>query len=470
MRRKILVTVVAVLVVAGLGALGLNRLRQGRVAAQRNLQTAQVQRGTLVATVNTAGTVQAPSTVNLTFQVAGQVEEIRVKEGDRVKAGQVLAVLDSADLELQVANAEASLKISQARLEQARQAAPGDLAAAEASLASARANYEAAKAKAGLNDAQLTVARTALDKATIALQDAQAAYERVSWRPGASALPQAKTLQQATIDYEAAKANYDLQVANINDTAVKSAYAQLMSATANLAKLKAGSTSTELAIAEAQAQQAEIALQQAKNKLAQTRLVAPFDGTVTRLNLLVGQMVNAGAQVASLADLTALEVVADMSEVDVARIAVGQEVNVTLDALADRTFQGHVTRVALAGTAVQGVVNYPVAIRLDRPDPAIKPGMTANASIIVERRDNVLLVPSRAIRSQSGRRYVRVLYKGQTIDVPVQVGLTGDGGVEILPDPAAGETVREGDVLVLNVTTTQLRAVGAARPGMMMMR
>lgn len=459
MRRTIIVTVIAVLVVAGIGLFGLRRIQDARVAAQNNLQTTEVRRGSLVATVNTAGTIQAASAVNLVFKGSGQLKEIKVKEGDHVKAGQVLATLDTSDLELALASAEAALTIQKAKYEQTKGAAnPNDIAAAEANLASAKASYEAAKTKAGLNDAQLVVARNALEKAELALRDAQAAYDRVAWRPGASALPQAKTLQQATIDYETAKANYDLQVAAINDTAVKSAYAQYMSAAANLAKLKGGLSSQEAVIAEATLRQAQISAEQARKRLEDASLIAPFDGTITRLTLQVGQMVGASTQAGTLADLSALEVQADMSEVDVAKIRVGQEVDITIDALPDRTFKGHVTKVALAGVSTQGVVNYPITIRFDQVDPAIKPGMTANASIIIDRRDNVLLTSSRAIRTQGGRRYVRVLYQGQQIDVPVQVGMTGDAGIELL-----GDTVKEGDVLVLNTTTSVLRNM---TPGM----
>ncbi|HOG47014.1 MAG TPA: efflux RND transporter periplasmic adaptor subunit, partial [Anaerolineae bacterium] len=419
---KKVIAVVAVAVVAVAGFLGLRELRRARAEAATNWQTAQVHRGALTATINAAGAVQAASQVSLAFQTGGQLTEIRVSEGEQVQAGQVIAVLDTSDLELAVAQSEAALTIQQAKLEQTKGAAnPNDLAAAEAGLASAQAAYDAAKAKAGLNDAQLTVARAALDKATMALQDAQAAYDRVAWQPGIAAMPQSKALQQATIDYESAKANYDLQVAAINDTAVKSAYAQLVQAEAQLAKLKGGLSTQEAIIADAQVKQAHISLQQARNKLQAASLTAPFAGTVTRLALQVGQMVAAGTAVGSLADLGTLEIAVDMSEIDVARVQVGQEVDITLDALPGSAFKGHVSKVAASGTSTQGVVNYPVVIRFDEAGAAIKPGMTANASIVIERRDNVLLVPTRAVRTQGGQRVVQVLRERQVVDVPVQV-------------------------------------------------
>jgi HlyD family secretion protein len=461
MRKKTWLILLAVVAIAGVGFFGFTRLRANAGKGKAKVQTAEVTRGTLVATINTAGTIQAHSSVNLVFQASGMVKEIKVKEGDQVKANDEIAALDSNDTELAVQNAQTSLDVAKIRLDQTKAAAnPRDLATAEASLASAQASYDAAKAKVGLNDAQLTVARANLDKAEIALQNAQAAYDRISWKPGVAATNASTSLQQATIDYNSAKANYDLQVASINDTAVKSAYAQLVSAQANYGKLQEGASSQDVAISQASVSQAEIALQQAKNKRDATVLTAPFDGTVTRLTLQIGQMVGASSAAGAIADLNNLEIAADMSEVDVAKIKVGQEVDITLDALSGKSYKGHVLSVALAGTSTQGVVNFPVVIRLDKADPAIKPGMTASASIIIERRDNVLLVPGRAVRTQGQQKIVRVLFQGQEIDTNVQVGLTGDSGVEIM-----GDTLKEGDVVVIPSSTTSVSTNGALRTG-----
>jgi len=130
-------------------------------------------------------------------------------------------------------------------------------------------------------------------------------------------------------------------------------------------------------------------------------------------------------------------------------------VEIVRDALPGRTFQGQGSQVALAGTTTQGVVNYPVTIQFQEVDEAIRPGMTANATIVIERRENVLLVPHRAIRSQNGQRVVRVLRDGQGQEVVVQAGLTGEGQTEIL-----GDTLHEGAVLLLTSATTSLTGMG----------
>src|SRR5207248_8509000 len=127
----------------------------------------------IVGSVNGNGAIAAAQTVELAFQAAGTVKSVSVNAGDSVQAGQVLAELESSDLQLSLANAQSALNQQQARFDQIK-AGPAayDLEAAQASIDSAQATYEAAVRKAGVNPAQLQVAHAALDKAAIALQKA----------------------------------------------------------------------------------------------------------------------------------------------------------------------------------------------------------------------------------------------------------------------------------------------------------
>jgi len=459
MRKTIVITVVVVAVVAGLGLLGLQRL-QAAQASQTNLQTTQVRRGSLTATIGTAGTIQPTNSVNLSFQTSGTVKEIKVNEGDPVKAGQVLATLDAADMELQVAQAELNLSNAQLKLAAAKKGPTAEeIASAKASLASAEENLKALQAGPSAND--IEVARLKYEQAKDQLWSSQSQRDATCGKGGGAACDQANaSVASATMAVEIARIQYEQAQKGPTDKDLRAAEAQVAQARLNLSKLMSTPAAEDIQTAENAVKQAQISLDQAKLKLAPYTLTAPFDGTVARLSLQVGQMVNANAQVGLLSVPDSFDITADMSEVDVARVKVGQEVDVTLDALPDRTFKGHVTKVATVGTSTQGVVNYPVTIHLDQADPGIKPGMTANASIIVDRRDNVLLVPSRAIRTQGNQRLVRVLFQGQTIDVPVQVGLSGDNGTEVL-----GDTLKEGDEVVLNASASQAQR-GLGIPGM----
>jgi multidrug efflux pump subunit AcrA (membrane-fusion protein) len=121
----------------------------------------------------------------------------------------------------------------------------------------------------------------------------------------------------------------------------------------------------------------------------------------------------------------------------------------TFDALSGKEYTGEVSEISVIATSSQGVVNYPVTVRITDADDALRPGMTAAVSIIVDQHDDVLLVPTKAIRTVSGQRTVSVMYEGQQISVSVTVGLADGTNSEV-----TSEQLREGDTVVLFGTTT----------------
>jgi HlyD family secretion protein len=222
--------------------------------------------------------------------------------------------------------------------------------------------------------------------------------------------PEAVALQQATASYKAAKATYDaiangptvedLAVAQsqvdaaqaavgVVETGVASAQAAVAMAESDAAQaqarldlLKAGARPEDVAIAEAAVSQAQAALDAAKTSLAQAQLSAPFDGTVGALWRRAGEIVQPGQDVIALGDVGALHVeTTDLRETDVARLQVGQPVDVTFDALPNRVFKGTIARIAPMATTDKGSVNYTVTIDLDQLDPAMRWGMTAFINI-----------------------------------------------------------------------------------------
>jgi HlyD family secretion protein len=510
--KRILILVLIVGVVAALGVGAYMRFGASRTQAASDVSTATVQRGTLAATINAAGNVTAHQQADLSFAGGGgTVTAVNVNPGDRVQAGEVLAQLGTADLNLQLRNAQVNLKIAQDKLAQTQnpstsedianaraqvdsaQAAydklvagpdKADLAAAQSAVASAQASYDAAVKSAGTSNSQLESVAAAFEKARVALQQAQAAYDKVAWRADVAMTSQAQTLESATIDYDQAKANYEAQAATAGANAastVAGARSQLQQAQANLSKLKTQVTQADLAAAQAtltQAKnnlatllagpdantldiaqngvdQAQIALDQAQLSLQQAEIVAPFDGVVTQVNIKLGQNIGGGQAAIQIADLDHLEIIVNMSEVDINRIKVGQDAQITLDALPDTTLQGTVTQIAPAGVLSQGVVNYPVTVSITPPFDGVKTGMTASPNIVVEQRDNVLMVPNRAVRSQGRQRFVTVLFEGQQMQIPVQTGLSNDTMTEIVSG------LKEGDAVVISSTTTvQPRAGG----------
>lgn len=302
MRRILIGAGILLALVAVVVALNWTQITAGAQPAQIITDSIPVERGSIAATVNATGNVEANQQIDLNFDTPGRVAEVLVAEGDTVTAGQVLAKLDTKDLEFAVAQAQANLDAQQARLDQLKN--PGsaeEIAAAEAQLASAQANLErlqagtdvaAARAalesaqanlnqlyatrqseidaaqaqlesaqaalatlEAGPDSAQLVSATAELERARVNLQRAQAAYDLVRDRPDIGALPQSAELQTATIAYEVAKVNYDDVLAGASPEQLAQARSNVATAQANLDRVlsSASITSAEAQVTQAQA-------------------------------------------------------------------------------------------------------------------------------------------------------------------------------------------------------------------------
>lgn len=319
----------------------------------------------------------------LSFKIGGVVEEVLVEEGDEVQEGQLLVQLDSRDLEDAVAGAGAALVTAQAALSQV-EASPGDeeLTVAQAGVSAAQAQL--AKLRTGASQEEITATRGALETATVALQQAQAAYDEVSWLEEIMEMPQALALQQATVDYEIARAIYNRVVKGPSAEDIAIAQAEVDRARASLELLSAGARPEDVAVAEAQVVQAEVALSQAVSAVEEAGLRAPFAGTIGALLVREGEMLSPGVPVVVLGDVGEFKIeTTDLNEVDLYLVQVGQEVSVTFDALPERTMRGVVTRIAPMANLEQGGTNYTVTIELEEQDPDLRWGITAFVDIFV---------------------------------------------------------------------------------------
>lgn len=491
----------AVVVAVAIGA-GIYINANANSAGVAGPTTVPVTKGLLVATVAGSGSVAAEQSLNLAFQTNGTVTEVLVKEGDTVTPGRELARLDDRSLQLQVKTATSSLESAKARLAQAQKgnARPEDVAAAQAAVASAEANYakvargpsdaeqasaeaavrsaqaasDAATAAAGTTDSQLLASRAALEKANAALRQAQGNYDKVAWLPDIGARPEALALQSATIDYQQAKANYDLLLrtadpnsqSKIDSAAAQLAQAQanlarlaptaedlaaaqssIDQATANLAKLTGAATATDVQIQQAAVTQAEQSLQQAQLGLANATLLAPFGGVIAQVNVVPGSQANSATPALRLINRNPLHVDLRLTENDVAKVQVGQSVKLSVQSLGDWQGSGSVIYVAPAADNVNGVVTYVVRVSFPDSEPKVKVGMTADLSIEVARKEGVLLVPNAALLPKSTGRVVQVVddtaAKGQGAvrEVDVQAGLSDGTNTEILSGLSEGQQV-----------------------------
>ncbi len=229
------------------------------------------------------------------------------------------------------------------------------------------------------------------------------------------------------------------------------------------------------ALKEAQVSQSAAALQQAEIDLRYTKIISPVDGIVVSKEVEVGQTVAASFQTPTLfnvaEDLTKMQIEASVVEADIAKVEVGQTVEFSVDSFPDETFYGIVTQVRNNPITTSNVVTYEVIIEIDNRDLKLKPGMTANVEIITAQKENVLLVPNKALRfyitDENGetKRYkdkgLWVLKGGKPERVVISTGVSDDDFTEVSGKGLSEET----EVIVeSNNTDTKSRAVRMRMP------
>lgn len=456
--RKAVIVLLVLAVIGGAGYFGYREFEKRRAEASKpQYEAVTVRRGDISATVSATGAVLPEREVNLAFSAAGMVNEVNVRIGEAVKEGEVLAALDTTDLELAVRQAEVGLAQAQAQLQQLNEGPSAvDVAAAEAGLASAQQALISAQAAyqqtlKGPDADTLAASRAQVEQARVQLQQAQQAYDRVKDRPDVGMLPQSTQLQNATIALETAEAQYraaEKSVTNAQVAAaraqVTAAEAQIAQAQANLDRLNRGTSEGQKAVARAGVDQAMIALQQAQRRLEQTKLVAPWDGVVTAVTIVEGGQATPGQPAIRLSDTAQFHLDAQVDEVDIAGIKVGQPVQIEVDALPDEKLTGKVSRLSPSAVTTQtGGVTYNVRLDIDQTDAPLLSGMSATATIIATTRNDVLLVPNRAIQleRETGRTYVEKVVGEELQRVEVQLGLRDEQFSEVREGVAEGDTL-----------------------------
>ena len=235
----------------------------------------------------------------------------------------------------------------------------------------------------------------------------------------------------------------------------------------DLAQKEYDNAVAQLALQKATVQQAEAQLETAETELRYTRIISPIDGIVVSKEVEVGQTVAASFQTPTLfyvaEDLEKMQIEASVVEADIAKAAVGQKVEFTVDSFPDEIFEGVVTQVRNQAINTSNVVTYEVIIGVDNHHLKLKPGMTANVEIITADKQNVLTVPNKALRfyitddNGETKRYkdkgVWVLKKGQPERISVKIGISDDENTEIL----AGD-IKSGDEVIIEQTEINEKA------------
>jgi len=432
-------------------------LQRSAVTVQSSVETvrtSQVRNGSITISASGSGTLVAGQESQLTFSVSGTIAEVLVQVGDQVQQGQVLARLgDLDDLQAGVSTAEQNLISAQQSLETLKENAPARLANAHLAVTAAEKTLISAKAKVVTKDMARCDQET-IDAYFQKYAFAQQQLEKLQEAGGdasyylSTIVPQKKVVGQAYnaykycagyVDYEirASQASYNLAEAQL-----KQAQSTLDTLTAN-----GGIDPLELATAENTISSAQVALEQAKKKLAGTAITAPYDGTILSVAGQAGDTAETGAFI-TLADLARPQVEFSVDENDLEKLALGQKAHVTFDALPGSDFGGTVIRIypALVSSGGYQVVKGLIQLDLEVGAATLPKGLNGSVELIQATAEDVLLVPQQAVRDLGDGSYAVFVVgaDGNPKMRVVEVGLMDAASAEIKSGLAMGDVVTTG--------------------------
>ena len=355
MKKIIIALIILILIVLGAFFLFKNDSRNQRYVTQK------ADRGDIRSTVSATGTVNAVTTVLIGTQVSGTIKQLFVDFNSPVKKGQLLAQIDPASIEAQVAQASANLSLARANLEKSR----------------------------------------------VAVRDTLINFKRNKVLYGKDFISKS--------DLDTSETNY-------------------LSA---IAQVKAS---------EAQVAQAQAALNLAQTNFRNTQIISPVNGIVISRSVDVGQTVAASFQTPTLftiaQDLTKMQIDANIDEADIGRIKMNQPVSFTVDAYPEMIFQGNVSEIRNAPITVQNVVTYAVIVKVDNPGLKLKPGMTANVSIVIDDKKDILRIPNAALRVKITDKDLKkdspkgagvwILEKKEPKRIPLKLGISDNQFTEVV--------------------------------------
>ncbi|MBP8000477.1 MAG: efflux RND transporter periplasmic adaptor subunit [Chloroflexi bacterium] len=491
MRRTIVIIgIVIVLIVTGYFVI---RQQQATQAAQaiEVVRRAEIEVGTIQATVNATGAIEPEALISLNFGLAGTIQAVNVVRGQTVQVGDILATLNSEELALQVIQAENSLTIQMLTLQQRLNATPSEatLATAQADINAATANHQVAEANlaqaqagvlqaqaqrsqllAGATNAEIAAAEAEIAARTAEMETIQDSYDRIiEFGVGGTIEEQTRfqlfaaqeglrAAQSRLAVLQAGPRAADIQAA---DAAIASAEASVLAAEGNIAAAQANiaraeaayqrlldpPTTEEIAILEAQVESARTSLALAQLRLEESQIIAPMSGRVASVLINTGEQASPGAPAITLVNEGAYHITVNVDEIDIDQITLGQDVALTLDALPDLPVRGAISEIAPTSTsAIGGVVTYLVTINITEVEEGVqlRPGMSANASIITQVIENVLVVPNWAVRldRETGAAFVQVEDNtGAIAEITIETGLRNEQFSEVISGLSAGDTV-----------------------------
>ena len=370
---KIIVPIVVLLLIAAAVFASVKYSQRGVVT----VQTGKVMREDLASVVTASGEVKPRNYINIGAEYQGQLTDILVKEGDHVRKGQMLARIDEAQSEADVNAQKAALSSAEA-----------DSSASEASVKAGEDNVAALDA---------TVVRARSD-----LERYRKDFERGEQLFKDGLIPRS--------DFEQRQAAYDSQKASVDE-----ALSRVVQAKTQLAQLRAQLAGTQKKIAQTQA-----GLVRVDDILKKHNAVAPIDGLVTYLPVRVGETVVPGVQnsaastIMTIADMSIVTSEVKVDETDIVNVKLGQPAEITVDAIPNKTFTGHVIEIgntailrstgmaaSTSNTSSQEAKDFKVVVAMDNPPDEIRPGLSCTSKITTATRKSVVAIPIQALTTRT---------------------------------------------------------------------
>ena len=458
----------------------------------------------LVSTVKSSGQVTSQTDLDLSFKGSDLVQNIYVKVGDRVKAGQILATLKNGNETGAVTQARAALNSAQASLERVLEGSTTEeVRVAQVALDNAKQELESVtknqetiveNARRTLYSSSL-VAQPSISGLNLSIQNptvsgtytgsSEGTYKVELYSTGGgyyytvsglgSGSGEVSTTTPSSIgsglyisfpfgfqvssnyvwnidvpnknsaSYTTNLSNYNNAVAT-KSSAISNTESLVRSAEANLSLKKAAARPADVSLRQADVLRAQGQLQSALGIYENTVIRAPANGTVTKMDLKVGELAKALENVITIQDVGALYVESNINESNITTLALGQNTEFTIDAFGPvKKFMGKIVEIEPGATIKDGIVNYKIKASLNEQDPGIKPGMNANLTITTGSVNGVLAIPGSAVFKKDSADFVRVItdeQKKKFVERSVSLGATGDGNMrEVLSGLSLGEKI-----------------------------
>tara|TARA_B100000745_G_scaffold81418_1_gene50439 strand:+ start:6599 stop:8134 length:1536 start_codon:yes stop_codon:yes gene_type:complete len=501
--KKTIITIVLLLIVGGIWY----TVSQGNGP---EIQTVIISRDTLVQEVSVTGAVEPKEAVDLAFESGGTIQSLPFRVGETVAAGNTLARINASELEASYREAEASVRVEEARLSALKsgsrtqeveikqteledaetdlenlfsesltlvQGAQNDVDKAlnddlDAFFTNDSTNPQLTffvttqiaelRAEDGRREAQdafesiisiknnliagVLTAEVALSSTLNELRTVEAFLDDVSEAINKATGVSATTLATYKTDVNTARASINISTSGVETQtqAINAKKLTLSRLEQELDLTLEGNREEDILAQEAALDKAEATRDRIGVQLSKTVLRSPIDGVVTRVEGDVGEIVTAGTAVVSVISEGQFEITAFVPEVDVAKLSVGNNASLTLDAYGSSVeFLASVVEIEPAERIVEGVPTYKTTLVFQQEDSRIRAGMTANLTIETARRDNAIVMPQRAVITRDGMQYARVLRGTEVIqEKEITTGLRGSGGlVEVLSGLNEGDEV-----------------------------